>query len=99
VTTYVLFANTSATVADARVTLLLDGAPPVSRDFTGIAPNSRRTLNIGGEFPEAAGRRFGVLVESLGTAPAPIVVECAVYQDAAGVWWAAGSNQLATRLR
>jgi hypothetical protein len=99
VTTYVLIANTSAQVADARVTLLFEGAPAVSRDFLGIAPNSRRTLNIGGEFPEAAGRAFGVLVESLGTSPASLVVEGAVYQDAAGVQWAAGSNQLATRLR
>ena len=29
----------------------------------------------------------------------PIVVERATYSDAAGVFWAAGSNQVATRVR
>lgn len=49
--------------------------------------------------PEAAGRRFGAVVESLGDAPAQIVVERAVYWDAAGQRWAAGTNALATKLR
>jgi hypothetical protein len=51
------------------------------------------------EFPEALGKRFGALVESLGTTPAQIVVERAMYWDAAGQRRAAGSNALATRLQ
>jgi len=50
-------------------------------------------------FPSSAGRRFGVLVESLGTTPAQLVVERAMYSDAAGVKWAAGTNALATKLQ
>ena len=97
--TYVLIANAAPVAADVRVTLLFDGVAAASKDLLGIPANSRRTLDIRQEFPESAGRTFGVLVESLGTTPAPIAVECAIYQDAAGTWWAAGANQLATRLR
>jgi Tol biopolymer transport system component len=96
--TYVLVANTSDRPADLSVTLLFDGGPAVIRNLS-VAPNSRRTLDIGFEFPESVGRTFGVIVESLGATPAPITVERAMYGDALGVKWAAGSNQLATRLR
>jgi hypothetical protein len=44
------------------------------------------------------GRRFGVIVQSVGATLAQIVVERAMYADAAGVRWAAGSNALATPL-
>ena len=44
-------------------------------------------------------RRFGAIVESLGATPAQIVVERAMYNDANGVVWAAGTNNLGTRLR
>jgi hypothetical protein len=37
-----------------------------------------------------------VLVESLGTAPAQLVVEAAIYSDHDGTSWAAGANLLAT---
>jgi hypothetical protein len=41
-----------------------------------------------------------VLIESLGTTPAQIVVEWAMYSnDAAGVTWAAGTNAVATKLK
>ena len=43
-------------------------------------------------------RRFGAIVESLGAQPAEIVVERAMYSNAGGVQWAAGTNTLATRL-
>ena len=51
------------------------------------------------EVPAAINRRFAAIVESLGTNPAQIVVERAMYNDAGGVRWAAGSNNLATRVR
>jgi hypothetical protein len=53
---------------------------------------------VGSDFPSAQGRRFGVIVESTGTTPAQIVVERAMYSDAGGVTWAAGTNSLATRI-
>ena len=53
----------------------------------------------GRTFPRRAGRRFGAVVESLGATPAQIVVERAMYSNAGGVIWAAGTNALATRLR
>ena len=39
------------------------------------------------------------MVESLGTAPAQIVVERAMYWDANGQRWAAGTNALARVVR
>jgi hypothetical protein len=60
-------------------------------------------VDVGHEFPETVGKRFGVVVESVATATQPaaqIVVEGAQYHnDMAGVVWAAGANALATRLR
>ena len=96
--TYVLIANASAAAGSARVTLLFEDGTSVARTFP-LNPNSRFNVAIGAEFPEAAGRRFGVTVESLGAAPAQVVVERAVYWNANGVAWAAGTNALATRLR
>jgi hypothetical protein len=96
--TYVLIANTSAYAGQARVTVMFeDGLPPVSRTYD-LPPTSRTNVPIGIDFQEAAGRRFGVLVESLGTRPAQLVVEEAIYSDSGGVTWAAGANLLATRL-
>ena len=44
-----------------------------------------------------AGTRFGVIVESIDTAPlAQLVVERAMYWNAGGEIWAAGTNLLAT---
>ena len=67
-----------------------------------LEPNSRTTVQIGAEIPQAANRRFGIIVESLGATPAQIVVERAMYSNAtiAGVpvVWAAGTNVVGTRL-
>jgi hypothetical protein len=96
--TYLLVANTAEHEARIRVTLLFrPGVPAVSREFR-VAPASRFGLNLADAFPEAVGERCGALVESLGEAPAPIVVERAMYADAPGQHWASGTNLLATRL-
>ena len=50
-------------------------------------------------FPQRPDRRFGAIVESVGATPAQIVVERAMYSNAGGVMWAAGTNALATRLQ
>jgi streptogramin lyase len=101
--TYVLVANTSAWDATVKVSVLFeDGTVAVTRTFD-VKPTSRFNVDVGYEFPEVRGRRFGVVVESLPTgehAAAQIVVEGAQYHDdTAGVVWAAGANALATRLR
>lgn len=96
--TYVLIANTSPFPGTARVTVLFeDGTAPVTRDFPLLA-NSRSNVAPAGDFPETIGKRFGMLVESVGATPAQIVVERAMYSNAQGVRWAAGTNALATRL-
>jgi uncharacterized repeat protein (TIGR01451 family) len=96
--TYVLIANTSAFAGTARVTVLFeDGTAPLTRDFA-LAANSRSNVAPAADFPETIGKRFGMLVESVGATPAQIVVERAMYSDANGVNWAAGTNALATKL-
>ena len=96
--TYVLIANTSAFAGTAQVTVLFeDGTAPITRTFP-LAANSRSNVAPAADFPETVGKRFGVLVESIGATPAQIVVERAMYSDADGVNWAAGTNALATKL-
>jgi hypothetical protein len=54
---------------------------------------------VAAEFPEAANRRFGTVVQSIGDNPAQIVVERALYGTERGAVWTLGSNSLATRLQ
>jgi hypothetical protein len=101
--TYVLLANTSAWRASVRVTVLFeDGTPPVARLFE-VEPTSRFNVSppahFADQFPPGSWKRFGVLVESLGDTPAQIVVERAMYSNANGRVWSAGTNATATRLR
>lgn len=95
--TYVLVANTSATAAQVRLTLLFEDGSTLMRLF-GVGARSRFQVNMGDAFPQASGRRFAVTVEALGETPAQLVVERAVYSNARGVSWAAGSNALGTLL-
>jgi hypothetical protein len=95
--TYFLIANTASTPARVRVTLLFDdGGPAVEREFD-LLGRSRFSVAVAAEFPEAFGRGFGAVVESVGT-PMPLVVERAMYNDAGGIVWRAGSNALGTPL-
>ena len=81
--------------------------PPLWRDFT-VPANSRLTVDVAASFPEtmpgpATYGGYGAAVESLVTAGNPaaqIVVERAMYSHSAdGVFWAAGTNILATPVR
>jgi hypothetical protein len=100
--TFLLIANPGVAAGRVRVTLLFeDGSPVVTRDFDVVA-QSRRTIPIFSEFPEANGKGFGALIESIdpGTGtPAPIVVERAMYSDTPERFWGAGTNVLATKLK
>jgi hypothetical protein len=104
--TWILIANTSSTPGQVRVTLFGEDGAQVQK--TVVVPASSRTTVSVGASPEfssflanggTAGRRFSALVESLGDAPAQIVVERAMYWDAEGVFWAAGTDAVASRLR
>lgn len=98
VETYVLVANTSSFAGSVRVTLLFeDGTAPVEKTINAAA-SSRVNVNIAAEFPSARGRRFGVIVESVGAQPAQLVVERAMYSDAQGIHWAAGTHVVAAPL-
>ena len=59
---------------------------------------SRFNVEARAMFPEAADRRFGVIVESAGPVPLALVVERAQYWDALGQQWAAGTNALGAPL-
>jgi len=98
VETYILVANTSAVAGDVKATLMFEDGTSATRTFT-VAASSRFNIAVAAEFPEAAGRRFGAVVESLGAPSAQIVVERAMYSNADGVVWAAGTNALATKLQ
>jgi hypothetical protein len=97
VRTYVLVANPGSTTASVRITLLLESGPSTALTFA-VPAHSRRTFDIGGEFQLNAAR-FATVVESVtdGMTPvAPLVVERAMYWNAGGVVWAAGTNVLGT---
>jgi hypothetical protein len=66
-----------------------------------LAASSRTTVPVRVMFGGVMGRRFGAIVESLplGAQPAAIVVERAMYSDAQGRHWAAGTNAVATPLQ
>lgn len=96
--TYLLIANTSNADGSVRVTFVYeDGTTSaITRD---VRANSRTNVSVRDEVPATANRRFGTIVESLGVNPVQIVVERAMYNSVPGVTWAAGSDNLGTRLR
>jgi hypothetical protein len=102
--TYVLVANTSSFQASVQVTLVFEDGTSAEQTYA-VPASSRFNVPVGVFFPETAGTRFGIVVESLSTAhgTAQIVVERASYNDAMldgqTVQWAAGANAFGTKLR
>lgn len=96
--TYILVANTASVPATVKVTLFFENAATVSRTFD-VASHSRFNVAPRVHFPEAAGKRFGALIESVGDGEAPIVVEQAVYSSTPTQFWAAGSDAVGTKIR
>jgi hypothetical protein len=96
--TYVLIANTSPFDDLARVTLSFeDDGARTAREYV-VPARSRVNVPVRSDFPQAVGRRFGTLVESLGDVPAQLVVERAMYADSGRERWASGTNSLGTPL-
>jgi hypothetical protein len=96
--TYILIANTSATAGTVQVTLYFEDGTSVSRTF-GLLARSRRNVSVSTDFPTAANRRFGAVIDSIGATPAEIVVERAMYTSPGGATWAAGTNAAGMRRR
>jgi hypothetical protein len=103
-TTFLLIANTAGAAAPVRITLLFETGAAISQDFS-VPANARFTVPVlpteaapgPGHMRVPRGTRFSAVVESLGGTP--IVVERAMYWNAAGQFWGAGSGLLATRLQ
>lgn len=97
--TYLLIANTSAFAGQARVALFFEDGTSTEH-VVPLLPTSRTNVNASEMFPDASGRRFAALVESLGalpdSPPAEIVVERAMYTSTNGQTWNAGTNALGT---
>jgi hypothetical protein len=93
--TYVLLTNPDpGATAEVTLTFLRESDTPVVKAFT-IAPASRLTVDVGSaQVPEITNGAFGTVIAST----RPISVERAVYANANGQFWAAGTNAAATRL-
>ena len=85
-----------AKAAQVTITFLRSNGVPIVKTFS-VLPTSRFTVTIGGptsHVPDLSDEAFGALIDS----SRPIVVERAMYSNANGVTWAAGTNATATRL-
>ena len=94
--TYALISNTGGVGDTVDVTVLYEDRAPETRSYV-VNAATRFTISIGDQFPNARQRRFGVHVEA--RAVSTLAVECSVYNDADGEFWAAGTNLLATKVR
>ena len=94
--TFVQVANSASTMGTLRFTVAFDDGTIYQDHFT-LLGNARMTVRIADAFPQAVGRKFSVLVESL-TTGVPITVEYARYQSPSG-FGDGGGAALATRIR
>jgi hypothetical protein len=93
--TYILLANPGNAASTVQMVFLREGQTPVTKSFT-VQPTSRFTVSTGpgSLVPELRNEQFGALIVS----SEPIVVERAMYANAGGLTWSAGTNATATRL-
>jgi hypothetical protein len=94
-TDVVVFNRGAAT--DVTVTLLFEDGPEVSKTFP-VAAGARFAVPMADAFPDAANRRFSVLVEGADAA-ANLVVDRAIYWQATGSSRTAGADGAAVRLK
>jgi autotransporter-associated beta strand protein len=93
--TYILLANPGDNAAQVTITFLREIGAPFDKVFT-VQPKSRFNVDTGPGtlVPELIDERFGALIVS----NQPIAVERAMYSNAGGQVWAAGTNATATAL-
>jgi len=83
-----------AAPANVIMTFLRENDAPIVKNFV-IPATSRLTIDVGNaQVPEITDGAFGADIVS----DVPIAVERAVYSNANGQFWAAGTNAAATRL-
>jgi hypothetical protein len=90
--TYVLLANPGMVKANVTITFLREGQTPVEKTYE-VNPKSRFNVDTS-TVSELAGLNFGAVI----TSDQPIAVERAMYNNANGQLWAAGTNATATPL-
>jgi hypothetical protein len=98
VETYVLIANVSDYAGSVNVTLSFEDGTTAIRNYV-LPPTSRVNVRVATDFPQAEGKRFATLVESLGQTPAQIVVERAQYSSPNGVVWSTGAAAVGMKLQ
>jgi autotransporter-associated beta strand protein len=93
--TYILLANTNTTDAQVSITFLRENGAPFTKTFT-VAATQRLNVPVGPgtDVPELIDERFGALIIS----DQPIAVERAMYANAGGQVWAAGTSANGTPL-
>ncbi len=92
--TYILLANPNPVPAEVQVRFLKPGVA-VTRTYT-LPPTSRRNVHAATDAPELGDGVFSADIQVLNFQP--IAAEKAMYWNADGVIWAAGTNVTATRL-
>jgi hypothetical protein len=93
--TYILLANPGNDAADITVTYLRESGAPIVRTYN-VPRTSRFNIDVKTDVPELEGTSFGARIES--TNGVPIAVERSMYWNAAGAFWAGGTNALGTPL-
>jgi uncharacterized repeat protein (TIGR03803 family) len=95
---YVLIANPSLGMGRARLVYFTEDGAGASYNVgyydVDLPPQSRTNVALAEVFPQVP-QRVGVVVESIGRNPVPIVVEHATYASPGGIMWASGTNALA----
>jgi hypothetical protein len=94
--TFVLVANPGATAANLTVTFLrFSPGSALTRTFT-VAAGGRLTITTGpgSMVPDLDSENFGIVIDS----DQPVFAERALYSNANGVFWAAGSAATASTL-
>jgi autotransporter-associated beta strand protein len=91
--TYILLANPSRDAADVTITFLREGgAAPIVKTYT-VPGTSRFNVDLA-TVPELQNESFGARIDV--TNGIDIAVERSLYWNANGVFWAGGTNALAT---
>jgi len=95
--TFVLMVNPTVDDATARVRLVFDDGTSSTPLVVPVPAQRRANVSVATQIPSSNGRRFSILVESVGGEPVPLVVERSTYTSP-GSLWRAGSNEVGTPL-
>jgi hypothetical protein len=95
--TYVLLVNPTTVDASARLTLFYEDGTASAPVIIAVPAERRANASVAGLVPSASGRRFSILVESVGAGVAALIVERSTYTSP-GSLWRASSNEPGTPL-